>query len=263
VPRQRHRRRGAAGKAAGAGATGLGVLAKVGVGAKLLLVVTKLKALTSLVTVLVSVAAYSFVFGWRFAVGFVALILVHELGHVVVLRARGIPASLPMFIPFFGAFVSMKAPPRSAYDEALSGIAGPVAGAAGAALVAYAGHLTGSPLLNALAYTGFLLNLFNLLPVLPLDGGRVAAALHPALWGVGLVGLLAYELYRPSPILPILLLLGGFEMFRRLRARRRGEDLLYYRLAPGQRPRIAVAYVLLVAALLWGMEATYVAATFR
>ncbi|MDX6215201.1 MAG: hypothetical protein QOG99_785, partial [Frankiales bacterium] len=158
-------------------------------------VLLKLKFFTLFFSMLASIGAYALAFGWQFAVGFVLLIFVHEMGHVIVLRARGIKAGLPVFLPFLGAFVSMKSSPRTAYDEALSGIAGPMFGAVGAfAVLGLAGY-EDSDFLRALAYTGFLLNLFNLLPFLPLDGGRTAAAVSPKLWIVGLVGLLAYEIY--------------------------------------------------------------------
>jgi Zn-dependent protease len=157
---------------------------------KVFLVIAKLKFLGVAVSMAVSVAAYAWIFGWTFALGFVLLIFVHEMGHVIVLRLRGIRSGLPVFVPFLGAFVSMKETPRTVYDEALSGIAGPAFGAAAAALVWWQADSRGSAFLLALAYTGFLLNLFNLLPVLPLDGGRTAAALHPATWAVGLLGLL-------------------------------------------------------------------------
>ena len=120
----------------------------------------------------VSVLAYTLLWGWTFAIGFVLLMFVHEMGHVIVLKRQGIPASLPMFIPFLGAFVNMRGMPRDAYQEALSGLAGPYFGTAGAVVVGFWGHATGSNFLLQLAAIGFFLNLFNLLPMLPLDGGR-------------------------------------------------------------------------------------------
>jgi Zn-dependent protease len=214
----------------------------------------KLKFFTLFFSMLASVGAYALAFGWQFAVGFVLLIFVHEMGHVVVLRARGIKAGLPVFLPFLGAFVSMKESPRTAYDEALSGIAGPVFGAVGAFAVLGLAGFEDSDFLRALAYTGFLLNLFNLLPFLPLDGGRTAAAVSPKLWVVGLAGLLAYELYRPSPIIPLILILGGFETFRRWRGRDTAASRAYYALTPQQRVNIGTAYIGLIVLLLWAMH---------
>ena len=215
----------------------------------------KLKFFTLFFSMLASVGAYALAFGWQFAVGFVLLIFVHEMGHVIVLRARGINAGLPVFLPFLGAFVSMKESPRTAYDEALSGIAGPVFGAVGAFAVLGLAGFEDSDFLRALAYTGFLLNLFNLLPFLPLDGGRTAAAVSPKLWVVGLAGLLAYELYRPSPIIPLILILGGFETYRRWRGRDTAASRAYFALTAQQRVNIGTAYLGLIAVLLWAMHA--------
>jgi Zn-dependent protease len=217
-------------------------------------ILLKLKFFTLFFSMLASIGAYSLAFGWQFAVGFVLLILVHEMGHVVVLRARGIRAGLPVFLPFLGAFVTMKDSPKSAYDEALSGIAGPVFGAVGAFVVLGVAGYEDSDFLRALAYTGFLLNLFNLLPFLPLDGGRTAAAVSPKLWAVGLAGLLAYELYRPSPIIPLLLVLGGLETYRRWRGRDTAASRAYFALTAQQRVNIGSAYLGLVAVLLWAMH---------
>ena len=113
----------------------------------------------------------------------------HELGHALWLRKEGIPAGMPVFIPFLGAVIGMKGMPRDAYVEAKVGLAGPVLGTLGAALVLGLGEYTNSDLLRAAGHTGFLLNLFNLLPIVPLDGGRAMAAIHPALWIAGIAGL--------------------------------------------------------------------------
>ncbi|HEX3824479.1 MAG TPA: site-2 protease family protein [Mycobacteriales bacterium] len=226
-------------------------LAKFGV------VLLKLKSLVLVGSMAVSVAAYASIWGWRFALGFVLLIFVHEMGHVVVLRARGIKAGWPVFLPFLGAFVSMKSMPRSVYEEAESALAGPIAGTAGALVVGYLGQVDGSDLLQSLAFTGLLLNLFNLLPALPLDGGRVAGALHPAIWLAGLLALLGFEFYRPSPVIPILLVLGGFELYRRWRGRDSAASKVYFSLLPGQRAKVGTAYVVLVVVILIGMHWTY------
>ena len=122
-------------------------------------VLFKLKVFTFAASMLVSVVAYAWLWGWRFGVGFVVLILVHELGHVVALRRMGIKAGAPTFIPFVGAFVQMRQQPKSAWHEAVSGIAGPVFGTAAAAGCWWYGGQTGSEMLRALAFTGFFLNL--------------------------------------------------------------------------------------------------------
>jgi Zn-dependent protease len=230
--------------------------------AKFGLVLVKLKSLVLIGSMAVSVAAYASIWGWKFALGFVLLIFIHEMGHVVVLRARGIRAGWPVFLPFLGAFVSMKSMPQSVYEEAESALAGPIAGTVGALAVGYVGHLDGSNFLRSLAFTGLLLNLFNLLPALPLDGGRVAGALHPVIWLGGLLALLGFEIYRPSPVIPILLVLGGYELYRRWRGRDSEASRVYFALQPGQRVRIGSAYLCLVGVILVGMHWTYAARHF-
>ena len=129
---------------------------------------------------LVSIAAYALIWGWPFAVGFVLLLLLHEMGHVIQLRREGIKASAPMFIPFLGAVISAKSMGDNAAAEARVGLAGPGARKPRALVpLIPSGYATGSDFWRALAYIGFFLNLFNLLPVLPLDGGRAMAALSP------------------------------------------------------------------------------------
>ena len=94
----------------------------------------------------------------------------------------------------------------------------------------------------ALAFVGFFMNMFNLLPMLPLDGGRAAAALHPAIWLAGLVGLIVWEVLYPSPVIPIILILGGYELWRRWRYRNSPGSRLYYSLLPQQRLTVGVMY---------------------
>src|SRR3989441_1767596 len=126
----------------------------------LLILLPKLKLLTTSASMLVSVAAYSLIWGWQFAAGFVLLLLVHEMGHVIQLRREGVPASAPLFIPFLGAVVGMKELPKNAWVEAKVGLAGPVLGSLGAAVCLAAAVALDSDLLRAIAYTAFFLNLF-------------------------------------------------------------------------------------------------------
>jgi Zn-dependent protease len=231
-----------------------GVLAKLLISAKAFAVLLKFKTALSM---LVSIAAYALFFGWRFAIGFVLMMFVHECGHVVVLRRQGVKASAPMFIPFLGAFVKLQGQHRSVAHEATSALAGPAAGLAVSGVVLLFANAYDSPLLTALAYTGFFMNLFNLVPALPLDGGRVAGALHPALWVAGMLGVLVWMFYAFSPILVLVLVIGGAEAFRRWRAHRRGEDLAYNTLAPITRWKIAGAYVAVAVLCLTGMAVAY------
>ncbi|MDQ4048272.1 MAG: site-2 protease family protein, partial [Actinomycetota bacterium] len=166
----------------------------------LLLLLPKLKLLTTSASMLVSIGAYALIWGWSFAVGFVLLLLIHEMGHVFQLRREGIKASAPMFIPFLGALVAMKELPKDAAAEARVGLAGPVLGSLGCLIPWGIYALTGDELFKALTFVGFFLNLFNLLPVLPLDGGRAMAALTPAMWLVGFAALIALAFIAPNPI---------------------------------------------------------------
>lgn len=208
----------------------------------------------SLLLMIASLGAYTMVWGWRYAVGFMVLLFLHELGHVIELRRQGVRASLPMFIPFLGAFVAVKERQADVGAEARSALAGPALGLVASAAVAY---MSGdSLLLGAVAYTGFFLNLLNLAPMLPLDGGRVAGALSPRAWLAGMVLAVVLLVYIPSPVLLLVLLFGAVETASRWRSRNQEKE--YYELAPSVRRRIGLGYALCVIAALIGMEITHV-----
>jgi len=246
-------------KRAGSALAALGLLlAKLATKLKaLLLLAPKLKLLTTSGSMLVSMAAYSLIWGWRFAAGFVVLLLVHELGHVFQLRREGIPASAPMFIPFLGAAVAMKEMPKDAAAEARVGLAGPVLGSLGALVPLGLYALTGEDLFKALAFMGFFLNLFNLLPVLPLDGGRAMAALSPWMWFAGFALLLGATIAFPNPVMILILLFGGMETWRRWRERNSPESREFHRIPARTRWLVAAVYLGLAAALAVGMDATF------
>jgi Zn-dependent protease len=227
-----------------------------------ILAIFKLKIFVTSASMLVSIAAYAWIWGWRFAVGFVLLLLLHELGHVLELRRQGVPASAPLFIPFLGAVVGMKQMPHNVWKEAQVALAGPILGSLAALGCWIAGEALDSELLVALAFTGFFLNLFNLIPLSPLDGGRAAAALHPALWAVGLALLLGLTILRPNPILILVLVIGGIEVWRRWRDRNEPDVAAYYAIEPWQRAVVGVTYVGLAALLGVAMSATHVERTF-
>jgi Zn-dependent protease len=216
----------------------------------------KFKVVTTGASMLVSIAAYAWLWGLPFAVGFVILIFVHELGHVIELRRQGVPASAPLFIPFLGAVIGLKELPDDAWKEARVALAGPILGSVGAAAFWVAGEAADSELLVALAFVGFFLNLFNLIPIVPLDGGRAAAALHPAFWFVGLLLMVGLVVVAPNPILILIVLLGGLDLWRRWRERGQAGD--YYRLPAWQRATVGVVYLGLVAVIAASMSATYV-----
>jgi Zn-dependent protease len=232
-------------------------------GKSLVLLLPKLKILTTSASMLVSVAAYSLLWGWRFAAGFVLLLLVHEMGHVIQLRREGIPSSAPLFIPFLGAVIGARSLGDDAAAEARVGLAGPVLGSLGAAAVAVAGVALDSELLRALAFTGFFLNLFNLIPVTPLDGGRAFAAMAPAMWFAGLFLIVALAFAFPNPVIVLIALVGALDVWRRWRARRSGDPAqrAFYRVTARQRAAVAAVYLGLVVLLVLGMDATYVERT--
>ena len=222
----------------------------------------KFKIFTTSATMLVSVGAYTLFWGWKFAVGFVLLMLVHELGHVFEAKRQGIPVSAPIFIPFLGAAIIPKEAFPNVWAEAKLAAGGPIMGSIGAAAVWIAGEAYDSEFLIALAFTGFFLNLINLLPVSPLDGGRMAAALHPGLWIVGLIGLAGLTVLAPNPILILILVLGALDVWNRWKTRKSLEGVEYYRVETWQKGVIAGLYLGLVIALALAMSATHIEKDF-
>lgn len=211
-------------------------------------------------SMLVSIGAYALIFGLPFAVGFVLLLLVHELGHAIQLRREGISAGAPVFIPFLGAAIVMRELPRDAAMEARVGIAGPILGSLGALAVHGAALALDSPLLLALAFTAYFLNLFNLVPISPLDGGRIAAALSPRIWVAGILLMVGLFFLRPNPVLLLIVILGGLDSWRRLRSR--SSEAEYYReVSPAFRAGLAAAWIGLVVALVFLMQASHVPRT--
>ncbi|HMI70431.1 MAG TPA: site-2 protease family protein [Solirubrobacteraceae bacterium] len=225
----------------------------------ILVLLPKIKVLTTSGSMLVSVAAYSLIWGWKFAVGFVVLLFVHEMGHVIALRREGVQASAPLFIPFLGALVWAKSLGGNALAEARVGLAGPILGTIGAAACLPVAWLTGADMWTALAFTGFLLNLFNLLPVTPLDGGRAMAALAPWMWFVGLGAVVALAFAFPNPIILIIAVVGAFDVYGRWTRRRRGGDeaRAYYKVRGRDRALVGLVYLALIALLVLGMDATH------
>jgi Zn-dependent protease len=222
------------------------------------LAVFKFKFVGTALSGLVSIAAYALLWSWWFAVGLVVLLFVHEMGHVLEARRQGLPVSAPMFIPFMGALITMKQLPHDVWREARVALAGPIIGSLGAVGFWIVGAATDRDVFTAMAYVGFFLNLFNLLPIVPLDGGRAVAALHPALWLIGLVGLLALVVVFPNPILILILVISAMELWNRWRTRNDPAAQTYYRIAPWQRVAVAVVYLGLAAGLAVAMSASYI-----
>jgi Zn-dependent protease len=224
----------------------------------LLFLLLKVKFVGTALTMLLSVGAYALLFPVWFAIGLVVLIWVHEMGHVLQLKREGIKASAPMFIPLLGAFVTMKEMPKNALAEARVGLAGPVLGTLGAlgAWGIYA--ISENPLFLGLAYVGFLINLFNLLPMLPLDGGRAVGAMSPAFWLLGILMTVALLFVQPNFIVLFIALLGGTELWRRWKARNSPEGRAYNKIELRHRVMVGLAYFGLIALLALLMAFTFV-----
>jgi Zn-dependent protease len=206
------------------------------------------------ISMLVSIVVYKFAFGWAGAIGFVLLVLIHEMGHVVANLYYGLPASPPIFIPFLGAVINLRGNIPNAKVEAIIGIAGPVAGTIGA-LAVFAWYLsTKSELPLELAWFGFTINLFNLLPVPPLDGGRVAAAVSPWIWVLGLAGLgwMVLDELRTGQGPGILILVLIFALPRIIATLKpKGRSGPYYAIGKIAPIAIGAAYLLLLGSLLY------------
>ena len=224
-----------------------------------LLFLPKIKILVTAASALVSVGAYSLLWGWQFAIGFVVLLFVHEMGHVIALRREGVKASAPMFVPFLGAVIMARTLGDDALAEARVGLAGPILGTIGSAAVAIVGLVTHTGLLEALGYIGFFLNLFNLLPVVPLDGGRAMAAMAPWMWFLGFGAMVVLDFVSPNPVLLIITLVAGFELYRRWERRRNptAAQSAYYTVSPRNRMIVGAVYVGLIIFLAVGMHVTY------
>ena len=199
-------------KSAGA-ALGAAALLILKFGAKLkaiLLLLPKLKLFTTSASMLVSIGAYTLIWGWKFAVG----------------------------------------------------LAGPIIGSLGTCVPLAIWLATGEEFWQALAYVGFFINLFNLLPVLPLDGGRAMAALSPWVWAIGFAGLIALTIAFPNPIMILVLLFGGVESWRRWNARKTPESRAYHAIPARTRAIVAVVYLGLAVLLAVGVTETFLEKDF-
>jgi Zn-dependent protease len=207
------------------------------------------KLLTTGGTMLISVLAYSFVFGWPYAVGFVLLIFIHEMGHYVAARQRGLDVGAPTFIPFVGAWIQLKDLPHDAETEAYVGMGGPLVGSIGALACFYLGRALESDLLLALSYSGFFLNLFNLIPVSPFDGGRITAVISPRLWLAGVPILIGLFFVWPSPLLILMAFLAAPAILQSIRGETTPEQQAYYNVPAETRLSYGALYLALAAFL--------------
>jgi Zn-dependent protease len=172
-------------------------------------------------SMLVSLVAYAWLFGWRYAAGFIGLLFVHEMGHYIAAKQRGLDVGAPTFIPFLGAWIEMKDLPHDAETEAYVGLGGPLVGTLGALACYFAARDGGSEMrwLLAVSYSGFFLNLFNMIPMSPLDGGRITAVLSPRIWLLGVPVMIGLFVMRPSPTLLIVALMAAPQVMKAWRYR--------------------------------------------
>lgn len=173
------------------------------------------KVLITFLSMVLSAFAYAFMLGPWFAIGFVAMLFIHEIGHVMAMKAKGMPTSAPVFIPFLGAVI-FSPPFKSKEDEALIGYAGPLVGGFAAAMLFAVWCLLPerSETLLLVSYTATFLNLFNLLPIRPMDGGRTTQIIGEWFKYLGLVGLFLFVLFirTPAILLISILVLNDLKM---------------------------------------------------
>jgi Zn-dependent protease len=204
-------------------------------------------------TMLLMIAVYMQLWGWKFAVGFVLLLLIHECGHLIVAKKFGLKVGAPVFIPFMGAFIALKEAPRNAWMEACVGIGGPMLGSLGALASNSLGEIFNMPIFFALAWFGYFLNLFNLTPVGMLDGGRIVTALSRWLWIPGFAVLLWFGWKFPNFIVWLMIALSLPRIISLFR-KRTEEERRYYEVTPAQRWTMSILYFGLIAVLIFGMH---------
>jgi Zn-dependent protease len=225
----------------------------VGALAALVLLVSKF-GLTFL-SMFFMIFVYAQFFGWKLAAGVVVLIFVHEMGHVIAAKALGMPVTAPLFIPFVGAAIVMKQNPRDAISEAIMAYAGPLAGCVGSWVCLWLAQQMNLPWLMVVAAFSFGLNLFNLIPVPPLDGGRVCAAVSRWFWLLGLLLLGGAVVYFHAWSMLFIAGLILFMAFQRIRDDLRYRDMMgqYYRISLPMRALVAAFYLGLIGVLLVGL----------
>jgi Zn-dependent protease len=152
------------------------------------------KLFGTLATMLIAIGVYAIAFGWRYAVGIVAMLFLHEMGHYVAARQRGLKVRLPMFVPFVMAWTTLEETPHDAETDAYIALAGPMLGTVAAIGAYFVARDQGAHWLLAVSYTGFVINLINMIPLPPLDGGKITAVLSPRIWllGVPIIGALMW-----------------------------------------------------------------------
>ena len=192
----------------------------------------------------VTIAAYATQFPLAIVVGFVVITLIHEIGHAVAIRMKGLRAGFMVFIPFVGGAVTLKDQPRTAYDDAMIGLAGPFAGTLASLFVLQVYKWSGDPMYLFIALLGFALNLFNLLPIGMLDGGRISAAVTKWMWVLG-GGAVVWKVFdQPNPLTILIAVLAAFQVYASII--REKTDKHFYDVTAAQRAGVAILYFALV-----------------
>jgi Zn-dependent protease len=208
------------------------------------------KLFGTVATMLIAVGVYAIAFGWRYAVGIVAMLFFHEMGHYIAARRRGLRVGLPMFIPFAFAWVKLEDLPHDAETDAYIALAGPMLGTVAAIGAYFLARDQGMHWLTAVAYTGFLINLINMIPLPPLDGGRITSVLSPRIWllGVPIIGALMW--FHFSAILLLVAILALPHVFNAFRFDASAPaNVQYFAVSPRVRWEYGLLYVGLIAFL--------------
>lgn len=165
----------------------------------------------TLLSMVISVIVYKFVFSWVLAIGLVLMMFIHEMGHVWAARERGVAITAPAFIPLVGAVITFRKLPENAQTEAFIAYGGPLLGTIGATIIYIIGLLTHVQELFWIAMVGFALNLFNLIPLAPLDGGRIVTAVSRWFWALGFLLALCFMYWTQTYLLTLVLMFFMWE----------------------------------------------------
>ena len=197
----------------------------------------------------ISIGFYAMGRGWAFGSIFVALLFVHEMGHVWAARRIGLPVSAPMFVPFVGALISMKRNPRGVAQESYVAMGGPIIGTLGCMVALTLAWTNQSAFLFQMAAVGFFLNLINLVPVSPLDGGRIIASVTPWLWLPGAMVMGALLIWMNAWLFLLLIALMVKPQLQRLFKGRDSDWRVYHTCTSRQRLYASGAWVAMVVVL--------------
>jgi Zn-dependent protease len=227
-----------------------------------LLLLPKIKLLVTGGSMLVSLGAYAAIWGWQFGAGVVFLLFVHELGHYIQLKLEGIQPKALVFVPFLGAYVSSEGSGRSPETHARVALAGPILGSLAAVPLVLLWHATGNDLWRALAFFGFFINLFNLIPFGPLDGGQATEGLPLAAWVAALAVTIGVAAIVPSTVAILLVAATAYKLYASHRDAGEGKVPRFGTMSRRHQVMVAAAYIGLMAVLAVATNATHLVRHF-